>query len=140
MSSTDCIEQKGIIEEIDNGTARVQITSLSACASCASKGACHAGETASKYVDVFIGNMNFREGEVVNVSMKKTLGLKATLLAYVLPFIVLLITLVVLVESGVNEGISGLISLFVLAPYFLVLYLYKNKLQKVFQFTLNKVI
>ncbi len=140
MNSIDCIEQKGIIEEIVNVTAKVHITSISACASCASKGACHAGETASKYVDVFIGNSNFHKGEVVNISMKKTLGLKATLLAYILPFIVLLITLVILVETGVNEGIAGLISLIVLIPYFLVLYLYKNKLQKVFQFTLNKVI
>lgn len=140
MNSTDCIEQKGIIEEIDNGTAKVHITSLSACASCASKGSCIAGESADKTVEVFIGDQNFHKGELVNIRMKKILGLKATFIAYVLPFIVLLTTLLILTESGIGEVLSGLLSLVVLVPYFLILFFLKDKLQKTFQFTLSKVI
>lgn len=140
MNSTDCIEQKGIIEEINNGTAKVQITSLSSCASCASKGACHAGESVDKTVEILIGSQDYHKGELVNIRMKKTLGLRATLLAYVMPFFVLLITLIILTELEISEVISGLLSLAVLVPYFLILYLKKDKLQKTFQFTLNKVI
>jgi sigma-E factor negative regulatory protein RseC len=140
MNSTDCIEQKGIIEEISNGTAKVHVTSLSACASCATKGACHAGESANKTVEVFIGDQNYHKGELVNIRMNKTLGFRATLLAYILPFFVLLITLIILTELEISEVISGLLSLAVLVPYFLILYLKKDKLQKTFQFTLNKVI
>lgn len=140
MSSTDCIEQRGIIEEIENGTAMVKITSFSACASCSSKDACLTSESANKTISVYVGEEQFNRGELVTISMKKTLGLKATLLAYILPFIVLLITLLTLIEFGVNEAISGIISLAVLIPYFLVLYFFKHKLQKIFQFKLNKVI
>lgn len=139
MDSTDCIEQKGIIEEIENGTAKVKIVSFSACASCTSKGACLAGESAEKIISVFIGYEPFSTGELVKVSMKKSLGLKAALLAYFLPFIVLLVTLLVLTGLGVNEVISGIMSLVVLVPYFLIIYIFKHKLQRVFQFKLSKV-
>jgi sigma-E factor negative regulatory protein RseC len=140
MSSTDCIEQRGIIEEIENGTAKVKITSFSACASCTSKDGCMTSESVDKTISVFIGDKQFNRGELVKISMKKTLGLKATLLAYLLPFVVLLITLIILTEIGISEAISGLVSLAVLIPYFLVLYFFKHKLQKIFQFKLNKVI
>jgi positive regulator of sigma E activity len=139
MDSTDCIEQKGIIEDIENGTATVKIVSFSACVSCTSKGACLAGESAEKNISVFIGDESFSTGELVKVSMKKSLGLKAALLAYFLPFIVLLVTLLVLTSLGVNEVISGIMSLAVLVPYFLIIYILKHKLQRVFQFKLSKV-
>ena len=139
MTSTDCIEQKGIIDDIENGVAHVLITSVSACASCQANSACHMSETAQKEVDVFIGNSNFHKGEPVKVLMKKSLGLKATFLAYVLPFIILLATLIILTNIGISEAISGIFSLLILIPYFLILYLSRNSLQKTFQFTLNKV-
>lgn len=139
MSSTDCVEQKGIIEEIKDGIAKVNITSFSACSSCQSQSACQMGETAEKVIDVHIDTSKFHKGELVRVIMKKSLGLKATLLAYIIPFIILLLSLIVLTSIGFSEGVSGIISILLLVPYYIVLYLLKNTLQKTFQFTLNKV-
>lgn len=139
MNSNDCVEQKGIIEEINNGIATVNITSFSACASCQSKSACGMTESADKHIHVLVNETLFKKGELVKILMKKSLGLKATLLAYVLPFIAIIFTLIVLKSIGVEEFISGIVSIAILALYFFILHLFKDKLQKTFQFTLNKV-
>ena len=139
MDSTSCVEQKGIIEEINNGIARVNITSYSGCASCQSKGACGMTEVAEKQIDVPILNQKYNIGELVIILMRESLGLRATLLAYVLPFLVVIVALIVLTSSGLSEVVSGLMSIGALALYFVLLHFFKDKLQKTFQFTLNKV-
>ena len=139
MDSTTCVEQKGIIEEINKGIATVNITSFSACASCQSKGACRMTETSEKYIEVAINPDDFKTGELVKVLMKQSLGLRATLLAYVLPFMIVLLALMVLTSLGMPEVFAGLLSLVMLSVYFVLLHFFKDKLQKTFQFTLNKV-
>ena len=139
MNSIDCVEQKGIIEEITNGIATVNITSFSACSSCQSKSACGMSESEEKQIHVAVDSHQYKKGELVNILMKRSLGLRATLLAYVLPFCFVILALIILTSAGINEAIAGLISLGVLALYFLLLHLNKGKLQKTFQFTLNKV-
>jgi positive regulator of sigma E activity len=139
MDSINCVEQKGIIETIENGIAVVNITSFSACASCHSKSACSMTDVAEKQIEVAVNNQQYRKGELVNILMKKSLGLRATMLAYVLPFLVVIFALIVLTSIGLNEVISGIISIGALALYFFFLHLAKDKLQKTFQFTLNKV-
>lgn len=140
MTSTDCVKQKGIIEEIKDGFAKVNITSFSACSSCQSKAACHMGESAEKLIDVYVGTESYRKGELVNVVMKRSLGMRATAIAYVLPFIIVLLSLITLTKSGFSEGISGLVSLGLLVLYFTILYFLRDTLKKTFQFTLNKEI
>lgn len=139
MSSTSCVEQKGIIEEITNGVAKVSITSFSACSSCESKSACQMSESASKYIDVHIGASSFQQGETVVVLMKKSLGFRAILLAYVIPFILILISLITLTSIGMKEGFVGILSLSILVPYYFILFIMKNKLNKTFKIALNKV-
>lgn len=139
MSSTDCAEQKGIIEEITNGMAKVNITSYSACSSCQSKSACSMNESSSKIIDVFVDTEDYKVGEMVKVAIKKSLGMRATLLAYVIPFMIIIASLIVFKSLGLHEGLAGLISLSLLIPYYLGLYLLNNTLKKTFQFTLNKV-
>jgi sigma-E factor negative regulatory protein RseC len=139
MESIDCIKQKGIIEEIKNGIAKVHITNVSACASCHAKGSCGMSESADMLIDVAINNDNFHKGEFVTINMEKSLGLKATFIAYVLPFIIILAALIALTSAGINEIIAGLISLGILTIYYIALHFFKDRLQKTFQFTLNKV-
>ena len=139
MSSNDCVEQKGIIEDITNGIGKVNITSFSACASCSSKSACQMSENTNKIIDVHLTDNNFSKGEIVKVAMKKVLGLRATLIAYVLPFTLIIFSLIILTNIGVSEAVSGIISLALLVPYFLFIYYKRDSLKKTFQFTLDKV-
>jgi len=139
MDSTNCIEQKGIIEDINKGVAKVNIIKSAACASCQSKAACFITEPKEETLVIDTLGNEFHKGETVSVMMKKSLGLRATLLAYVLPFIVVLLALIVLTSLGVKENLAGLISILILVAYYAILYFFRNSLQKTFQFTLNKL-
>jgi len=70
--------------------------------------------------------------------MKKSLGSQAVLLAYVLPFLIMFIVLIVLVNLTANEGISALISIAMLVPYFYVIYLLRDRFKKKFVFVIQK--
>jgi sigma-E factor negative regulatory protein RseC len=69
--------------------------------------------------------------------MKKSLGGKAVLLAYIIPFIIMMLSLIILTLLNFSELFAGLFSIGILAPYYLVLYLLKNKLSKTFKFTIS---
>lgn len=138
MSSSSCIEQKGVVEAYSNGIAKVNITAHSACASCHSKSSCLSMDTSEKVLDIPTDTA-VKKGDVVQVAMHKELGIRATLLAYVLPFVVILISLLLMTSLGLHEGVAGLISLAAAGVYYYILHLNKGSLQKTFRFTISKV-
>lgn len=139
MSSTNCIEQQGIIEEVENGIARVMINSFSACSSCHSKESCGSNDIKQKEIVVKVPENQFKAGEMVMVSLNQSLGYRAVLLAYLLPFFVMLFLLILLTQMGLTETFVGLMCLLFVAIYFFILYLFRNRHKKTFQFTLKKV-
>jgi sigma-E factor negative regulatory protein RseC len=69
--------------------------------------------------------------------VQQKMGWKAVLLAYILPFI-LMMTVVVILKDFVKEAIAGTIALCRMGLYFIVLGLFKDKLQREFSFTARK--
>ena len=70
--------------------------------------------------------------------MKKTMGLKAVWLSYVVPLFVLMIILLTLSRFKVNELSAGLYSLLGVVFYYLIIYLFRNKLAKEFVFEIRE--
>ena len=139
MQSSKSVEHKGTVESISDGMVKVNILSLSACASCHARGACSVADMQEKIIDIRTPETNFSIGETVNVAMQQSLGFKALFLGYVLPFILVMIILFSCAAAGFSEGKSGLLSLAVLPPYYLVLYMLKDKLRKTFSFRIQKL-
>jgi sigma-E factor negative regulatory protein RseC len=138
MESPTCIEQKGIIEDIKNSKALVRIDTFSACMSCHAKAACGSSECVPKLVEVEITEEGFYAGEPVYVIMRRALGIRAAILAYIFPFVLVILTLITLASLHVSELLSGIFSLAVLVPYFFTIYLFRDNLKKSFSFTLRK--
>ena len=135
----DDIYHSGIISEINKEKILVSIISHSACASCKVKGMCNISEMKEKIVEVNPQpGVNFKVGEEVTVLMKKSLGSQAVFLAYVLPFLIMIAVLIILINLTGNEGLSGLISIAFLVPYFYIIYLLRNKFKKKFVFVIRK--
>ena len=82
-------------------------------------------------------SISLSTGEQVMVTMEESLGRKAVLLGYVLPLIVLLVSIVVFLSLMKHEGLAALLSLMMLVPYYLVLYLFRKKLRKEFRFRIT---
>jgi len=132
------IEHTGIIESIQDHRFRILITQQSACSECDVKGACTISGQQEKIVEVESFDSSFKVGEKVLLVGKNTFGLLAVFLAFVIPFILILITLVSLKSLVSNEIISGGIALFILVPYYLILSMFNKRLKTKFNFEIKK--
>ncbi len=139
MSNSKSIEHKGRIDSIDGNKINVSILALSGCASCHAKGVCNAADMQEKSVEVFDYTNQYNEGEEVNVTLKQSLGFRALFLGYVLPFLLVLAILIILTVITNDEAIAGLSALSVLIPYYLILFLVKDKIKKQFTFSITKI-
>ena len=136
MEST--IKHKGTVIDINNNTIFVELISQSACSACHAKSLCSI-DSQKKIIEIENNNINlFAVGENVNVILKESLGLKAVCLAYFLPFITFVLTLVLCLNMGISEGLSAILSLLILVPYYTILYFFQNKLKKEFYFEIEK--
>jgi sigma-E factor negative regulatory protein RseC len=132
------IEHEGIIEHIDGDIAHVKIDSVSACASCHAKGACSAADQEEKYLDVPLQGADYKQGDPVYVQIAKHLGFRAVLLGYVYPFLLLMAVLIAMLTAGMAELRAGTIALLSMVPYYLLLYLFRNRISSAFTFSLKK--
>jgi len=141
VKETAQIEHKGIIKEIKDNELQVSIISHSSCASCSVKGSCSVSDVEEKIIDVFVPDSSeYKQGEHVEVYYKQSLGFRALFIGYVLPFLVLLITMIFMLSITENELLAGLTALGALVPYYLIVYLTKDKLRKTFSFSIKKSI
>jgi sigma-E factor negative regulatory protein RseC len=132
------ITHPGVINKVEGSKVYVKILAQSACSSCHAKGMCSVAEMEEKIVEVFnFDKRTFSTGEQVTVYMKKTLGNKAVMWAYILPFILVLATLLTMISLTGNEGLAGILAFLVLVPYYLTLYLLRDRMQKTFVFRIR---
>ena len=120
---TDKIKHLGIVESIDGSRLKVRILQTSACSSCSVKGHCSASEAKEKLIDVYnVLGLSCQSGQHVVISGTVSMGMKAVLLAFVIPFLVLVVSLFVCMMLTNDEMTSALISLCMLIPYYLFIY------------------
>ena len=135
------IKHDGIIIALnEDGTALVRIVQTSACAACKAKAMCASAESAEKEMTVvLLGDEQWAVGNEVEVMVQQKMGWKAVMLAYLLPFFVMLAVMFIgNAIWAVREEILGTVALCAMALYYLVLGMFKDKLQKEFSFTARK--
>ena len=134
------IEHNGIIKDIKNNLIQVLITRQSACSDCDAKGACNVSDHQEKVIDIESSDLSFRIGENVVLTGRQSIGFYAVLLAFVLPFLLVLLTLIILHLFMINEAISGIVALLVLVPYYVILSLFNKRIKANFKFEIRKVV
>lgn len=139
MSSNKEITHRGKIVDITPEFTTVDIISESACASCHARSLCSLSESKSKSIIVPTrGWDNFEPGDEVDVVLKATMGYKAVWLAYVVPLFVLLAVLLCLLKLGRGELLSGLVAIGSVGIYYLVIWLFRGRLQNEYIFNIKK--
>ena len=138
MSARENITHPGIIDKVSEDKVFVKILAMSACSTCHAKSMCSVAEIEEKIVEVKKeAGREYREGQEVLVSMQKSLGGKAVFLGYLLPFLLLIGVLIAVLSLSGDEGIAGLSAIGILIPYYLVLYLLRDRLKKTFSFSIE---
>ena len=174
QSKRKMIKHDGIIIGLNgDGTALVRIVQTSACAACKAKAMCASAESAEKEMTVVLLGENgkvktennstqsyttlhdsaqsYHVGDTVEVMVQQKMGWKAVVLAYLLPFFVMLAVMFIgnellaigdgqlaMSDGAKREAVLGTVALCAMAVYYLVLGMFKDKLQKEFSFTARK--
>jgi len=134
----DLLRHTGIVKEVTPTSLIVSIVNQSACSSCHANGACSVSDIQEKEIEVTNWKRTYQPGAMVTVLFRESSGLRALLLGYMLPFMLLILTLVIAVAATGNEILSGLLALLVLVPYYFMLYLLKDKIKQSFKFELEE--
>lgn len=137
MDSVATISHNGVVKEITDSVIKVEITAQSACVSCKAQAICGV-DTKDKLIEVRKWSDNYSIGENVMVLLRENLGLLALFYAYLLPFIILVTVLITSLQLNISEGLSAILGISILGPYYLILYLNRNRLQKKFSFEITK--
>lgn len=138
---TNNIKHLGIVESINGSHLKVKIMQTSACASCSAQAHCHASESKEKIIDVYNRqNLPCQIGGQVWIAGTVSMGMKAVCLAFVIPFLIVFLTLVIALQVTGSEVTSALISLCALVPYYLIIYMCRKRLSRSLVFTLESVL
>lgn len=135
----DIIKHRGIVEKVEGAHVTVRIVQTSACAACSAKGLCNASESKEKQIDVYEVNPSYRIGEEVMVCGTTSMGMRAVLLAFGIPLIILVFSLGLSMKlTGEDALLSAGIALLSVIPYYICIYFFKEKLNRTFSFTIER--
>ncbi|MEN8123653.1 MAG: SoxR reducing system RseC family protein [Bacteroidota bacterium] len=137
IADKNFINHFGEVSKISKTAITVSLDSNIHCNTCKAKSACNVSNSNAKKIEVKNTFQSFTLNEKVNVIMQKELGLKAVFFAYVLPFIIMFFTLIV-TSIYLRELIAGLVSIFVLIPYYIILYFLRNSFVNQFKISIVK--
>ena len=133
--SEETVSHEGVITKITDDTLEIKITAMSACAACHAKSACTMSDQTEKILTVpRPENQEFHLFQKVNVIMTVGQGNKAAVLAYLIPIVLLLAVLFTCLGLGLEEGLSALIGIAALIPYYIMLYLQRDKIKRQFEY------
>ncbi len=134
------VRHQGRVQEADGGVAVVKIERMSACAHCASSSLCGIGEKSEFTIDVPYSGFELRRGEEVVVLTEESSSLRAVILTYALPSVLLIASLVAATRASLPETAVGALALSVLLLYYASLFILRKRIGRAVGFTIEKVL
>ena len=143
MSKTPArIVHEGKIVEMDKESISVEIVNKSACAACHAKGVCGASDEQVRIIvlpqTLATATAGYQVGDSVKLVLSASLGMKAVILAYGLPLLVLLVAILVFSALKLEQLYVGLFSLAAVAVYYIIFAIFRDKLDKEFVFHIEQ--
>lgn len=126
-----CSSTKGKIISEENGMFHIEIVSASACSGCHQKNSCAMIEQKLKVVEV-PAREGYVVGDEVRLEVGVGTGMRAIVIGYFIPFVLLVGVLITVAEVYDNEVIAAMLAVMSIFLYYLVLFLFKNRIKKKF--------
>ena len=132
------IKHSGIVESVEEGCVCIRIVQSSACSACKVAAHCTASDSKEKMIEVSTSEASlYHKGDSVVVTADSAVGFRASFYGYLLPLILMVIALVGVLKATHSEGAAALSALGILIPYYVVLYLFRNKLKNKLSFSIE---
>jgi sigma-E factor negative regulatory protein RseC len=131
---------QGVVKEITGNMLYVAIERKTACSACHARNVCFAFDKKDEVITIPTYTPEiYQVGEHIQVSLQKSLGAKAVVIAYLCPFFALILGLFITYYFTKNELLSIGIAFVVTVLYFIFLKRMNNKINKHFTFEVNKI-
>ena len=135
---SDKISHSGVVDSIEGDCVKVRIVQTSACAACKVASHCHASESKEKMVDVFCCDTEkYATGQEVTVWASREVANRALLLGFGIPLLLLIGVLLAVLRWTGEEGMAALASVGALAPYYIVLWLLRERIRQKVSFRIE---
>ena len=133
------IKHRAKVVEMTPDFTTVEIVVSSACSECHAKGLCGISEEEQKVISLPTDPYaTYNVGDEVELCTKRTMGMKAVWISYVIPLMVLMILILslskVFAAYEQSEVIAGLGALAGVAVYYFVIWLLRGRLNNEFVF------
>ncbi len=120
------MQQSATIISIKGEKIECKVDCGDACKGCAARKVCGGEEEKEgKVLTLTSYNKNHKVGDHITIEVSNSMGLKAVILAYLLPVAILIGVLLTLQAVGVEELTAGLSALGALALYFIAMKIFK---------------
>jgi sigma-E factor negative regulatory protein RseC len=135
------LEHKGVVSAVGEKMVEVEFVVQSACAECKAKGMCGVDEGNRRFVTVYEPLAEyFSVGEEVIIGVAETVGMRAATWFYIVPFFVILGSLLVMrLLLNWSELVAGLSSLGFVVLYYVVLWIFRSRIEKEIVFKIRKI-
>ena len=137
----ETIAHQGVIESVEGRHVKVNILQVAACGECKARSLCTSSESKEKIIDVYEEDAasKYKVGEPVMVCGALSMGKQAVRLAFGIPVVLIVVwMLVAMVWLKLGELMSVALLAVLLAAYFYILYINRNRMAKQFAFWIEK--
>lgn len=125
------VKHEGIVQSIEGLNVTVKMTVNSACSGCHAKSICGAADSRDKVVVAQnVNGADLAIGDTVTVEMRQTLAMKAVVICYLLPFIILFASFCLMYMVSSIEWLNVLVALSLTALYYIILWFFRKKIEK----------
>lgn len=139
MHMDEIIRHEGEVLSVEGKIAHVVIRQASACTACKAQSMCMSSDSKRKEMDVIMLEP-MAPGDRVEVMVQEHLAWKAVFYAYLLPFIIMMMLMLILMSvTDWSDSVVGTLALSSIALYYLALTLFRRRLRTHFTFTARKL-
>ncbi len=139
MTTKERVQHEGIVKSLSTQSLEVLIDNHSACSGCHAKGMCGMGDMKQKIISVHYSKNNIQVDDKVMIYASLNNAFFSVLVAYIIPSILILFAIFLFNKLGGSELIAAIFSLVLIASYFFIIYLFRNKIGRKITFTVEKI-
>ena len=136
---TNIITHQGIVENISGSQVFVRIIQTSAFSTCSVKGHCSSADSKEKVIEVTDTSSAWKIGDEVTIIGATSMGMRAVLLAFLIPLFLLIFGLFIFKTVLHSELYGAFAALAVLIPYYYIIWLNRTRLKQKFSFTIKPI-
>lgn len=129
----------GIVEDIKNGWMKIRIMQTDGCASCELSSHCHTSAGGKgKVIDILDekNTKRYKIGDEVMIKASAETGWTAVLLAFIVPFFILIVAVFGMSLFTTNEPLMAVVGLLALIPYYIIIYMLRDKISRKLSFSI----